>query len=296
VQWIRAVNSPHKHPLHLSIFFASELTVLPYFFCSPQPFSYSYTCFHRLGIAFLPFFAPITPPSLPPPPPFDSSLLFPSFILHTPRQAQFTKTEMFKSVADRLGIPHSSSSSSFSSHHSSSTSSPSPQHHRTSIFSSTPSSRSPSRQQQQHHGRSAAATAGSGTGTGAGLTAPAAASASGRTTPAATRKSSLSTPTQKPVLPPLSFFRDNHNNNLALSVADAGAHPDDPPSRAAENVTVSVRVRPFSLAEMKVAAGGPAEVWTVHEDSRIGYADDYSMRERRTAVDYTYGKFVKGVP
>ncbi|KAG0298978.1 hypothetical protein BGZ97_003919, partial [Linnemannia gamsii] len=145
------------------------------------------------------------------------------------------------------------------------------------------------RQQQQHHGRSAAATAGSGTGTGAGLTAPAAASASGRTTPAATRKSSLSTPTQKPVLPPLSFFRDNHNNNLALSVADAGAHPDDPPSRAAENVTVSVRVRPFSLAEMKVAAGGPAEVWTVHEDSRIGYADDYSMRERRTAVDYTYG-------
>ena len=70
-----------------------------------------------------------------------------------------------------------------------------------------------------------------------------------------------------------------------------GADPNDPPSRAAENVTVSVRVRPFNLAEMKVA-GGPAEVWAVHENSRIGYADDYSMRERRTAVDYTYGKLL----
>ncbi|KAF9150633.1 hypothetical protein BG015_007529 [Linnemannia schmuckeri] len=194
---------------------------------------------------------------------------------------------MFKSVADRLGIPHSTSPSSVSSHHSNSSSSSPHHHHRTSIFSSTPSTRSPSRQQQQHYGRSAATN----TGTSTGLPIPN--TASGRTTPAP-RKTSLSTPTPKPVLPPLSFLRDHNNNNLTLSVADAGAHPDDPPSRTAENVTVSVRVRPFSLAEMKVA-GGPAEVWAVHEDhSRIGYADDYSMRERRTAVDYTYDHALTG--
>lgn len=58
-------------------------------------------------------------------------------------------------------------------------------------------------------------------------------------------------------------------------------------------MTVSVRVRPFNLAEMKVA-GGPAEVWAVQENSRIGYADDYSMRERRTAVDYTYDHALTG--
>ncbi|KAF9542440.1 hypothetical protein EC957_001955 [Mortierella hygrophila] len=127
------------------------------------------------------------------------------------------------------------------------------------------------------------------TAAGTGLTTPS--TASGRTTPAP-RKTSLSTP--KPVLPPLSFLRDHNNgNNITLSVADAGADLNDPPSRAAENVTVSVRVRPFNLAEMKVA-GGPAEVWAVHENSRIGYADDYSMRERRAAVDYTYDHALTG--
>ncbi|KAF9900098.1 hypothetical protein EC991_007921 [Linnemannia zychae] len=211
---------------------------------------------------------------------------------------------MFKSVADRLGIPHSSSSSSVSPHHSSSSNSPSPNNHhhhqRTSIFSSTPSARSPSRQ-QQHHGRPTTTTAGgivgSGVGVGPGgsgaLPLPPTPSTSGRTTPGppVPRKTSVSTP--KPVLPPLSFFRDTGSNSFALSVADAGSHPGDPPSRAAENVTVSVRVRPFSLSEMKVA-GGPAEVWAVNEGSRIGYADDYSMRDRRTAVDYTYDHALTG--
>ncbi|KAF9128722.1 hypothetical protein BGW39_004817 [Mortierella sp. 14UC] len=185
-----------------------------------------------------------------------------------------------------------------------SSNSPSPNnhhhHHRASIFSSTPSAKSPSRQ-QQHQGRSATATAGGVVGAGPGVGAggagasplPLIPSTSGRATlgPPAPRKSSVSTP--KPVLPPLSFFRDTGSNSFALSVADAGSHPDDPPSRAAENVTVSVRVRPFSLSEMKVA-GGPAEVWAVNDGLRIGYADDYSMRERRTAVDYTYDHALTG--
>ncbi|KAF9101247.1 hypothetical protein BGX29_005852 [Mortierella sp. GBA35] len=181
---------------------------------------------------------------------------------------------MFKSVADRLGIPHSTS---LSSHH----------HTRTSIFSSTPSTRSPSRQQQQH-GRSAS------TSTTPTIPTPTSAT-SGRTTPAAPRKTSTSIP--KPVLPQLSFLI---GHTLPVSGANTGTgagthHADESSSsRAAENVTVSVRVRPLSLSELKVAAGGPAEVWAVHEDSRIGYADDYSMRERRTAVDYTYDHALTG--
>ncbi|KAF9340537.1 hypothetical protein BGZ91_001495 [Linnemannia elongata] len=118
--------------------------------------------------------------------------------------------------------------------------------------------------------------------------------ASGRTTPAP-RKTSLSTPTPKPVLPPLSFLRDHNNgNNIGFSVADAGADLSDPPSRAAENVTVSVRVRPFNLTEMKVA-GGPAEVWSVNENSRIGYADDYNHALTGSDNEAIYSTSVKGL-
>ncbi|KAG0258401.1 hypothetical protein BG011_003331 [Mortierella polycephala] len=70
------------------------------------------------------------------------------------------------------------------------------------------------------------------------------------------------------------------------------------PSRAAENITVTVRVRPFCVAELRGnhGGGGPtAEVWAVLEnDSRIRYADDYSMRERRAAVDYAYDHALTG--
>ncbi|KAF9209443.1 NADH-ubiquinone oxidoreductase chain 1 [Haplosporangium sp. Z 27] len=192
---------------------------------------------------------------------------------------------MFKSVADRLGFPHSHSS--VSSHHSSGasspTSSPTPTGgvHRTSIFSSTPSTRSPSRQ-QQHSSKYSAPTSHS--------TTSAQHHTSKLNSPNTPRKASLSTP--KPVLPPLSF-NNTKENNLALSVANAGVNPGDPVSRAAENVTVTVRVRPFSVSELKVARG-QTEVWAVHEGSRIGYADDYSMRDRRTAVDYTYDHALTG--
>ncbi|GJJ76393.1 centromeric protein E [Entomortierella parvispora] len=192
---------------------------------------------------------------------------------------------MFKSVADRLGFPHSTSNSSLSSHPSSGASSPtsssSGHHHRTSIFSSAPHVRSPSRQQQQTplHGR----------------TAPSASAATnGRaTTPAGPRRAA---PSVKPVLPPLTFnnSRDD-SNSLYNSVTSAGSTTDEQqqPSRAAENVTVSVRVRPFSVTELRVA-GGPAEVWAVQEESRITYADEYTMAARRAAVDYAYDHALTG--
>ncbi|KAF9966148.1 hypothetical protein BGZ70_003147, partial [Mortierella alpina] len=55
-----------------------------------------------------------------------------------------------------------------------------------------------------------------------------------------------------------------------------------------ENVTVTVRIRPFSNSELK-AAGGPTEVWAVSDDgAKIGYAVDYAVSARRTPVDYIY--------
>ncbi|KAF9927618.1 hypothetical protein FBU30_003040 [Linnemannia zychae] len=41
-------------------------------------------------------------------------------------------------------------------------------------------------------------------------------------------------------------------------------------------------------------AGGTADVWTVHDGVRVGYADDYTMRGRRTAVEYTYDHALTG--
>ncbi|KAF9405161.1 hypothetical protein BGZ76_006676, partial [Entomortierella beljakovae] len=188
---------------------------------------------------------------------------------------------MFKSVADRLGIPHSTSSSSISSHHSSGSSLPtssSASHHRTSIFSSAPSTRSPSRQQQHNTKYTTSITP--------TYSKPISHNVSRKTaTP-------MPAPTPMPVLPPLSFF-ETKDENLALSVANAGVDPNELPSRAAENVIVSVRVRPFSVSELKVA-GGPTEVWAVQDGSRIGYSDDYSMRDRRTAVDYSYDHALTG--
>ncbi|KAF9285957.1 hypothetical protein BGZ68_003347 [Mortierella alpina] len=226
---------------------------------------------------------------------------------------------MFKSVADRLGFPHSSSSHSLSSHHASGPSSPNsnstgPHHHR-SIFSSSPSSaRSPSRQQQHHQQHSSATSPSSHNNgsrhiTSSGRTTPL---SGGRTTPAPPstttsakpRKLSASTTaTPKPVLPPLTFQQQPQraSQNLAQSVASASgvvaeenSMASSMVSRAAENITVAVRVRPFSVAELRVA-GGPTEVWAVQEDSRrIRYADDYSMRERRAAIDYTYDHALTG--
>ncbi|KAF9324924.1 NADH-ubiquinone oxidoreductase chain 1 [Podila minutissima] len=104
------------------------------------------------------------------------------------------------------------------------------------------------------------------------------------------RKTSVSTP--KPVLPPLTFLHNN-NDTLAQSVANAGGDASDVGPSKAENVTVTVRVRPFSNVELRVK-GGPEQVWALHEGSRITYADEYSMAGRRAAVEYGYDHALTG--
>ncbi|KAG9323329.1 hypothetical protein KVV02_004537 [Mortierella alpina] len=198
---------------------------------------------------------------------------------------------MLKSVADRLGIPHSSSSSSLSSSQPSSRStspnlSSPASSQRTSIFSSP---RSPSRQLQLQKPSASTSPSAAGAATGS-----AGVNGLHRKVPVAS---------SKPVLPPLAT---HDHSSLASSVASA-SHPDGPPAPTAspsattsaattattpasktENVTVTVRIRPFSNSELK-AAGGPTEVWAVSDDgAKIGYADDYAVSARRTPVDYIY--------
>ncbi|KAF9571964.1 hypothetical protein EC968_010501 [Mortierella alpina] len=177
------------------------------------------------------------------------------------------------------------------------------------------SDESPSRQQQHQQQQHSSVTSPSSHNNGSrhitpnGRTTP---SSGGRTTPAPPSSASATKPrklsaataaTPKPVLPPLTFQQQPNraSQNLAQSVANAGSVGVDEDllasstvSRAAENITVAVRVRPFSVAELRVA-GGPTEVWAVQEDSRrIRYADDYFMRERRAAVDYAYDHALTG--
>lgn len=47
------------------------------------------------------------------------------------------------------------------------------------------------------------------------------------------------------------------------------------------------------MSELK-ALGGAREVWQIQGNSQISYSDDYSMRERRTAADYTFDYAVTG--
>ncbi|KAF9899640.1 hypothetical protein BX616_002911 [Lobosporangium transversale] len=215
---------------------------------------------------------------------------------------------MFKSVADRLGFPHSHhhhSSSNASSHPSSSPSTSniptinngSGPNHRTTLFSSTSSSRAPSRQ-QQHNSSSRHASPVSSASVAAVqyhtyVSRPTNTTSMPATITTTPRKSSLSV-SQKPVLPPLSFH-NTRDNNLALSMVNAGVDLEDSStSRAAENVIVTVRLRPFSISELKAAGREPMEVWAVHDNSRISYSEDYSMRERRAAVDYSYDHALTG--
>ncbi|KFH73551.1 hypothetical protein MVEG_00767 [Podila verticillata NRRL 6337] len=187
---------------------------------------------------------------------------------------------MFKSVADRLGFPHSSSSNSISSHSSSSSPHNSPPPHR-SIFSSSSSNstRSPSRQHQRNNNNHNHT-----------LAPPLSSSPSLASYHFGQRKTSVSTP--KPILPPLTFLHNN-NDTLAQSVASAGGDSSELGPSKAENVTVTVRVRPFSNVDLRVK-GGPEQVWALHEASRITYADEYSMAGRRAAVEYAYDHALTG--
>ncbi|KAF9918783.1 hypothetical protein FBU30_011274 [Linnemannia zychae] len=121
------------------------------------------------------------------------------------------------------------------------------------------------------------------------------------------RKISVSTPTpttNKPVLPPLatqpvahaSSHLEPHSSTTpipsAVTTPTSTAAPANPSKT--ENVTVTVRIRPFSSSELKVA-GGPTEVWTVGDTgSSISYTDDYAVQARRVAVDYNYDHALTG--
>ncbi|KAF9994015.1 hypothetical protein BGZ79_001269, partial [Entomortierella chlamydospora] len=117
--------------------------------------------------------------------------------------------------------------------------------------------------------------------------------------------SAISTP--KPVQPSPSEKQDQpniSNGNLAPpSVVNAPtssldisrpASPNAPPTSKTENVTVSVRIRPFSSSELKVA-GGPTDVWDISDDeTRIGYTDDYAVSARRPPVEYAFDHALTG--
>ncbi|KAF9273238.1 hypothetical protein BGZ68_001680 [Mortierella alpina] len=64
---------------------------------------------------------------------------------------------------------------------------------------------------------------------------------------------------------------------MASPSATTSATTAAAPTSKTENVTLTVRIRPFSSSELK-AAGGPTEVWAVSDDgAKIGYADDYAV-------------------
>ncbi|KAK5815429.1 P-loop containing nucleoside triphosphate hydrolase protein [Linnemannia elongata] len=237
---------------------------------------------------------------------------------------------MLKSVADRLGIPSPAPSS--SSNPSSRTTSPTPSTaslassttststaHRTSMMYASP--RPPARPLPQ------AGQLPKPTGSSSGLLTPQNHHAGSRTPTTTTtpspgtttnlRKISVSTPTTttKPVLPPplatqqavhaspasSSSHLDSHSSTATTTattptaaVASATAAANPPGGSKTENVTVTVRIRPFSSSELKVA-GGPTEVWTVGDTgSSIAYTDDYAVQARRVAVDYNYDHALTG--
>ncbi|KAF9114007.1 hypothetical protein BGX27_000335 [Mortierella sp. AM989] len=119
--------------------------------------------------------------------------------------------------------------------------------------------------------------------------------------------SAIATP--KPVLPSPLERQDQSNSisNSSLappSIVNASsssldnsrpASPNDAaPAAKSENVTVTVRIRPFSSSELKVASG-PSDVWAVSDDgSKIGYADDYAVNTRRTPVEYAFDHALTG--
>ncbi|KAF9195125.1 hypothetical protein BGZ51_004552 [Haplosporangium sp. Z 767] len=208
---------------------------------------------------------------------------------------------MLKSMADRLGIPHSSSSSSLPTSQSSSRStSPNPTSSSSQRISMLSAPRSPSRQQQIPK----PSTSVTGTGTSAGATAiPGATTSSNGVGISMMRRVTLTAP--KPVLPPLPT---NDHSSLTTPVANAENSPLAPaPASAAtaasstasapnktENVTVTVRIRPFSSSELKASAG-TTEVWCVSDDgTKIGYADDYAVSARRAPVDYAFDSAMTG--
>ncbi|KAG0246178.1 hypothetical protein BGX31_004143 [Mortierella sp. GBA43] len=82
--------------------------------------------------------------------------------------------------------------------------------------------------------------------------------------------------------------------NIAATSTTASAAPNTPSGSKTENVTVTVRIRPFSNSELKVA-GGLMDVWGVSDEGdKIGYTDDYLVNARRVPVEYIYDHALTG--
>ncbi|KAF9418553.1 hypothetical protein BGZ94_009672, partial [Podila epigama] len=85
--------------------------------------------------------------------------------------------------------------------------------------------------------------------------------------------------------------------SVAASVTTGGSTTNNTSSNASpsksENVTVTVRIRPFSTSELKVA-GGVTQVWEVEDGSSIVYNDDYAVQNRKAAVDYAFDHALTG--
>ncbi|KAG0032985.1 hypothetical protein BGZ81_009657 [Podila clonocystis] len=199
---------------------------------------------------------------------------------------------MLRSTNDRLGIPQTTPQGSGV------PSLATPASHRSSIL--PPSSiRTPSRLLQPKSSSSSASP------TPAAVTAP--------TTPSTSipgfRKISVSTPkaptpltltTSIPqeemaqISPPSSISTTTTTASTTSSSINGTAAPTTPtPPSKTENVTVTVRIRPFSNSELKVA-GGVTQVWEVNDGSNIVYNDDYAVNTRKAAVDYAYDHALTG--
>ncbi|KAF9438508.1 hypothetical protein BGZ76_007316 [Entomortierella beljakovae] len=227
---------------------------------------------------------------------------------------------MLKPIAERLVISSlsatSNSSSSLpsplSSQHSSRATSPSPpsgsiqspsSNQRNPMYSSKPVSR-----QQQIPKPTVSTSSVSGIPSSIGSTGSIGSIVNGlrRGIPSAiaTPKTTLPLPSPLPVHSEKHDQPNNNNSNIVQpSVTNASSssldisRPDSPsatPASKSENVTVTVRIRPFSSSELKVA-GGPTEVWAVSDDdSKIMYNDDYAVFARRTAVEYAFDHALTG--
>ncbi|KAG0217484.1 hypothetical protein BGX33_010375 [Mortierella sp. NVP41] len=248
---------------------------------------------------------------------------------------------MLKSVADRLGIPSPAPSSSPSSRatsptpstasQASSTTSAASTTTRTSMMYASPRT-SPGRPLPQGGGQlpkptgSSSIVPPSSSSSSSGLLTPQnhyrtttplpGTGATSTVSNSGLRKISVSTPTTKPVLPPLatpqaavSHLDPQRSSTpppatpaittptptpITPTAAGSAAAAAAPSGSKTENVTVTVRIRPFSSSELKVA-GGPTEVWAVGDTgSSISYSDDYAVQARRAAVDYQYDHALTG--
>ncbi|KAG0349143.1 hypothetical protein BG004_001567 [Podila humilis] len=109
-----------------------------------------------------------------------------------------------------------------------------------------------------------------------------------------TQPSSLSSLSSSSASSPTPSFTPTASTTATTTTtATTSASSSPAASSKTENVTVTVRIRPFSHSELKVA-GGVTQVWEVNDESNIAYNDDYAVNTRKAAVDYAYDHALTG--